>query len=194
MLSAPFIRAFSVIVGEEGCYDATANDPGNWTGGALGVGLLGGTKYGIATSAYADNLAALPPDVRAAFPALVRDLTLAQAQTIYWYRYWSVLDCDALPVRLALIVFDAGVENGTERSANWLEGALGVHVDGDIGSITAGAAASANEEVVMVECLAQRIAFMSGLAVWQTERLGLSRRLSGLPFQAMAMQEAAVSA
>ena len=183
--SVEFVWAFGIVVGEEGGFDTDTADPGNWTGGAINVGQLGGTKFGIASSAYAGNLAALPPDVRAGFPVMVRDLTLAQAQTIYWYRFWQVLDCENLPAHLALIVFDAGVENGAERSADWLEAALAVHIDGDIGKITAGAAATANEVAVMTECLAQRIAFMSGLEVWQNDRIGLARRLAGLPFKAM---------
>jgi hypothetical protein len=93
-------------------YDDNPKDPGNWTGGKVGAGVPGGTKYGEASSSYADNLAKLPASLRASYPATVKDLTLDQVKLIFKTLYWDANRCDDLPPPLALLVFDADVNDG----------------------------------------------------------------------------------
>jgi lysozyme family protein len=40
------------IFAGEGGYTKNAKDPGNWTGGKVGKGILKGTKYGIAAASF----------------------------------------------------------------------------------------------------------------------------------------------
>jgi len=47
-----FEESFKVLIGHEGGYSDDRNDPGNWTGGKVGVGELLGTKYGVAANSY----------------------------------------------------------------------------------------------------------------------------------------------
>ena len=84
-----FAQAFEIVVGHEGGYSAEPQDPGNWTGGAVGQGHLAGTKFGISAAAYPDvDIAALTPD---------------DAAAIYRHAYWERVHADALPPPLALL-------------------------------------------------------------------------------------------
>ena len=47
-----FEDAFARLIGNEGEFDDSPKDRGNWTGGAIGVGELRGTKYGISAAAF----------------------------------------------------------------------------------------------------------------------------------------------
>jgi lysozyme family protein len=167
-----FTCAFRVVVGEEGGWSADTNDPGNWTGGEVGAGELRGTKYGISAAAY--------PDLD------IEHLTLEQAQAIYRRDYWNRVAGDSLPTPLALLVFDAAVNNGVPRSAEWLQGAVGVTEDGDIGPITLGAVAqhAGDGAALCAEVLARRLRFMAALALWPVEP-GWATRLVALPYRSL---------
>jgi lysozyme family protein len=186
-----FDRAFAVVIGHEGGFDANRQDPGNWTGGAVGAGEVSGTNWGIASAAYADEQRALPEAIRATMPAQVRDLTLDQARALYRAAYWDRVSGDALPPPLALLVFDAAVNNGVSRAVIWLQGAVGTNPDGQLGPVTLAAlsvsATKSGGAALCAEFQAQRLAFMAGLATWRIFGLGWARRLCALPYQSLTM-------
>ena len=95
---------------------------------------------------------------------------------------------DVLPP-LALLVFDAAVNNGVGRAVRWLQEALGVPPDGVMGRDTLAAmdAQAGRGGALCAEFQARRLAFMAGLPTWRTFGTGWSRRLCALPFQAMQM-------
>lgn len=171
-----FDRAFRVVVGEEGGYSSNPADPGNWTGGACGRGLCRGTRFGISAASY---------------PGLeIATLTLDDARAIYRRDYWERVRGDDLPPPLALLVFDAAVNNGVGRAARWLQQAVGATADGIIGPATltrvqghAGPGAA-----LMAEFQAQRLTFMAGLPTWRVFGLGWARRLCRLPYDAIGME------
>jgi lysozyme family protein len=177
-MTAIFDQIFTILIGEEGGFDATPSDPGNWTGGAVGHGACNGTNWGISAAAFPNED--------------IRDLTQAQAKAIYLATYWTPCSCDALPPALALMTFDAAVNNGCTRAREWLQAALGVATDGDIGPQTLAALATAvaapdGATSLAAEFLARRIDFMAGLSTWQTFGLGWSRRLASLPYKALSL-------
>jgi lysozyme family protein len=168
-----FEQAFAIVVGHEGGYDATPADPGNWTGGAVGRGDLRGTKFGISAAAY---------------PTLdIATLTPEQAQAIYRRDYWDRIGGDALPPPLALLVFDAAVNNGVDRAIRWLQLAAGVAEDGRLGPATLAAVAAGTGAALCAEFMAQRLAFMAALPTWRVFGLGWARRLCALPYESLAM-------
>lgn len=170
-----FIHAFTVVVGLEGGFTDSPADPGNWTGGRCGAGRCAGTKFGISAAAYpATEIAAL---------------TLDEAQVIYRRDYWDRTQGDWLPAPLALLVFDAAVNNGVARAAGWLQQAVGVSADGVIGpeTMAAVAARAGDGAALLAEYQARRLAFMAGLPTWRVFGLGWARRLCRLPFEAMRM-------
>lgn len=172
-----FTAAFAVVVGEEGGFGADPTDPGNWTGGAVGSGRLAGTKFGISAAAW--------PDLD------IAQLTLAAAQAIYRRDYWDCIQGDALPPPLALLTFDAAVNNGVSRAAQWLQAAVGVAEDGDIGAVTLAAVATraGDGAALCAEVLAQRMTFMAALPTWASFGLGWARRLCALPYRSLSFMQ-----
>jgi lysozyme family protein len=172
-----FDQAFRIVVGLEGAYDNSREDPGNWTGGCIGSGDLRGTKFGISAAAY---------------PTLdILCLTSSDAETIYRRDYWDRVAGDRLSPSLALLVFDAAVNNGPTRSARWLQTAVGAVADGLVGDQTLAAVAAFvsahGGEALCVEFLAQRLIFMAALPTWRWFGLGWARRLCSLPYQSFTM-------
>lgn len=165
--SAAFDAAFGIVVGHEGGYVNNPADPG------------GETKYGISKAAY--------PNLD------IASLTEAQAQQIYKSDYWDKLSLDSADPSLALIAFDASVNNGVGAATKWLQSALGVTADGVFGPVSQAALAAATgakAAATLTELHAQRINMMAGLSTWPTFGLGWSRRLAQLPYQAAQMGSA----
>jgi len=156
-----FDQAFEIVVGHEGGFSDNPNDPG------------GATKYGISARSY--------PNVN------IGALTLDGAKAIYQRDYWNRAGCDLCDPGLALIVFDAAVNNGVGQAVRWLQAAVGVTADGVIGPATRAAVAKANAQEALVALHAARINMMAGLPTWQTFGRGWSRRLAQLPYQAASM-------
>lgn len=175
MSERSFAQAFVIVVGEEGGFSNATSDPGNWTSGQCGSGRCQGTKFGISAAAY---------------PALdIASLTVEDAKAIYRRDYWERVEADALPPPLALLVFDAAVNNGVVRAVRWLQQAAGATVDGVMGggTLAAIAARSGNGAALLAEFQAQRMTFMAALPTWRSFGLGWARRLCRLPFDAIAM-------
>lgn len=157
-----FDEAFRIVVGHEGGYVDDPKDPG------------GRTKYGISQRSYPNlNIGAL---------------TLDDAKAIYKRDYFERAHCHIMDPGLGLIMFDAAVNNGVGQAIRWLQGALGVSVDGVVGPATRAALAQANAEDVLVELHASRIHMMAGLSTWKNFGRGWSRRLARLPYQAARME------
>ena len=172
-----FEQALAIVVVHEGGFSNEKVDPGNWTGGRVGTGELRGTKYGISA---------------AAFPTVdIKNLSLDAAAAIYRQFYWSPVSGDSLPPPLALLMFDAAVNNGVVRAITWLQQAVGVGTDGQLGPETLSAlehmTASQGGAAVCSEFLARRMAFMAALPTWPCFGLGWSRRLCALPYQSLTM-------
>ena len=77
--------------------------------------------------------------------ATVADLvgmTDTMKAAIYRSMFWRVINGDALPGGLDLMVFDMAVNGGPPRAARMLQALVGVPQDGDIGPKTAAAAAA----------------------------------------------------
>lgn len=169
-----FNTAFLLTVGHEGGYSNNPNDPGNWTGGDVGVGELKGTNYGISAASYPD--------------ADIENLTLMDAKIIYETDYWAPSGCPEMQPRLAMVMFDASVNNGVGRAVGWLQGAIGATPDGIFGDQTSRALMEAtaedpNDFDLAAEVHAQRIFFMAQLTTWDDFGLGWSRRLARVPLQ-----------
>jgi lysozyme family protein len=176
-VNSNFDRMFDIVVGHEGGFTDNPADPGNWTGGAIGAGSCRGTNFGVSAAAY--------PDLD------VANLTLETAKALYRRDYWDRLAGDDLPPALALLAFDAAINNGVGRATRWLQQVAHVPQDGVIGPRTLdaiGQLGAGTEGVgsICVEYLAQRLLFMTSLAGWRTFGLGWARRLCRLPFEAAA--------
>ena len=111
----------------------------------------GRTRYGISQAAH--------PDVD------VPRLTLAQARAIFYRDYWLGADCDRLPPALAVAVFGGAVQHDPKDSVRFLQRALGVRVNGDLGPVTAAAAQRAAQAELLCQYLALRALHHQQLAI-----------------------------
>ena len=167
--------AFAVVVGEEGGYGADPRDPGNWTGGQVGAGVLRGTKFGISAAAY---------------PTLdIEALTLADAQAIYRRDYWDRVAGDDLPPPVALLTFDAAVNQGPERAARWLQLAAGVDADGIVGPETIAAVHGADVLDVLAGVAWERDCAYHAAPGWTLYGHGWMRRLAQVLALALVYDE-----
>ena len=111
-------------------------------------------------------------------PAKVDQLTRAHALTIYDFLYWRPICGDELPLGMALLTFDAAVNQGVHDASCFLQLAVGELPDGRIGPVTLAAAQRA-KPAVLTELAAQRMRdyLRCGAAQQKAFGLGWSRRL-----------------
>lgn len=126
-----FDSAFATVVGLEGGYTNDPRDPG------------GETRYGISKRAN--------PDLD------IKNLTLDQAKARYLANYWQPAGCTDLPPFAALLAFDCSVNQGPEVALQFMQSAVGVKVDGELGPKTR-AAFAAVRPVELAKFMALRAA------------------------------------
>jgi len=158
-----FLSCVAFTLAQEGGFTDNSADPGNWTGGLVGHGVLRGTNFGISAAAY---------------PSLdIAALTQADAEAIYRRDYWTPMHADTMSFPLALVAFDAAVNAGVRRSIIWLQQAVGVQIDGVLGGETLAALAAGDSVRLAREALARRLEFSSHLPTWPNFGLGWTRRV-----------------
>ena len=159
-----FDNAFKITVGHEGGYTNNRADKGNWTGGKVGVGVLKGTKYGIAANTYPNED--------------IKNLTLDRAKQLYKRDFWDKAKCDSLPNGIRFHVFDCAVNSGVSRGIKTLQQALGVTADGIVGSNTINAALSTKQEDLIIKFYSFRILFYTSLSNFGTFGKGWMNRVA----------------
>lgn len=98
-------RSIAFTARWEGGYQNVANDVGNWTGGAVGVGENKGTNWGVSAASY---------------PHLdIKNLTREQAHEIFKRDYWVASGADKLSWPACLIVFDTAILHGVGTAKAW---------------------------------------------------------------------------
>jgi lysozyme family protein len=117
----------------------------------------------------------------------LRAISYADLRAIYRRKYWDVVKGDDLPAGLDLVAFDAAVNSGPSRGARWLQQALGVKVDGQIGPETIAKARRADPAPAIEAALDFRLAFVRSLRTWPTFGKGWSRRIADVRATALAM-------
>ena len=152
------------VLAHEGAYSDDRSDPGNWTGGRVGSGVLKGTKYGIAANTY--------PNLD------IRNLTRDQAVEIYRRDFWEASQADELPGAVAYSALDGAVNSGPRRSIQWLQAAAGVADDGLWGPVTAEAVACTDPNDLLLRYNAARLDFMTRLRNWPDHGRGWARRIA----------------
>jgi lysozyme family protein len=135
-----FAAAVAILLAHEGGFQKAPDDPGNWTGGKIGLGTLKGTKYGISAAQY---------------PALdIEALSASDAAAIYRRDWWDRFSLERLPATLAAKLLDAGVNIGMEKALRALQRALRacgkpVAEDGVLGAATLAAIAATAPETLL---------------------------------------------
>lgn len=105
----------------------------------------GPTKYGISQAAYPGTD--------------IANLTRESAIQIYKRDYWDLCGCDELPTAVALLVFDAAVNQGPAKARSLLQKALGVVQDGIVGPATIAAAKRDPQAAIQEFCALRMYAY-----------------------------------
>ena len=121
MYSRGFKCAIQFVAHWEGGEVNHANDPGGHTN-------LGVTQQTL-------NLARQKYP-QAKLPESVSDLTTDHVYFIFWHEYWLPVKCDEMSPGLALMIFDGAINQGVSAIGKHLQRAVGVVVDGIVGSKT----------------------------------------------------------
>lgn len=161
------------VLAHEGGYVDHPRDPG------------GCTNFGI-TRATLEAWRGAPTNCGA-----VRTMPVLEARQIYRARYWNGIQGDQLPAGVDLCVFDAAVNSGPVRSAQWLQAAVGVERDGAIGPVTLAAVHGVPANDVILRLIAARLAFLRSLSTWNAFGRGWTRRVEAVRSVALQMAEAA---
>lgn len=145
-----------MIIKHEGGYVNHPEDPG------------GETKYGISKRAY--------PDVE------IDKLSESDAKAIYKEDYWNRIKGDDLPLSVACVVMDYGVNSGISRASKALQGVCGItNGDGVIGPHTLSAVWTTFKEqgkdFVIEGVTNQRQEFIRNLSIYDTFGKGWERRI-----------------
>ena len=150
-----FDRAFATLIGHEGGYVNHPADPG------------GETIWGITISVARAN----------GYIGKMADMTVDIARTIYRDNYWLPV-LDDLPYAIAFQVFDGAVNSGTGQSVRWLQRAIGVADDGQLGPVTVAAVKAADPLKTAVRYNARRLQFMRRLKNWPAFGSGWAGRIA----------------
>jgi uncharacterized protein (TIGR02594 family) len=128
--SGPIADGFAVALHhvrlQEGNWSDHPDDPG------------GPTHQGITLAVFAahhDRI--VTPKNRGQLIAELKAITATEVATIYHQRYWRRAACDQLPAGLALMHFDAAVNQGPVTAIRLLQEAAGSAIDGEFGPVTA---------------------------------------------------------
>ena len=154
-----FEKAFDRLIGHEGGFSTDRNDPGNWTGGKVGSGILKGTKYGIAANTY--------PNLD------IKNLTIEQAKAIYKKDWWDKLGADKLHPSIVYQLWDFAVNAGKSRAIKELQQAVGVPDDGIIGPKTIAAVNAKDVNDVLLLLASERLSFYTSLKMITIDKVSL---------------------
>lgn len=165
MAASNFKPSLTLTLAHEGGYVNHPSDPG------------GPTNRGITQRVY---------DAYRQFyhlaPRSVKAITDAEVAEIYGKNYWKLIRGDSLPCGLDYCVFDFAVNSGVSRAVRYLQRSVGVADDGVIGLVTLAAieaCAKADEERLIAQYCANRLAFVRSLSTFATFGKGWTRRIVG---------------
>lgn len=168
MAAVSYPRALARVLVYEGGYTNHPDDPG-------GVTLEGVIQRVFDAYCKRKGLPVRPltPQMRGtASWNVIRD-------EIYREQYWDLVRGDMLPAGLDLVVFDGAVNSGPTQSIKWLQRALGVPADGDMGEVTIEAIKEHSDILGLIDDICdRRLAFLKALKTWPTFGNGWGRRVA----------------
>lgn len=159
-----------VLLDEGSTYTDNANDRG------------GPTRYGVTQGTLSDYLG------RPATIADVQGLTSAAVAPIYKSKYWDAVRGDELWSGLDYFLFDSAVQHGANWAIRFLQEALRITTDGQLGPATMRACAPvAVNKIALVElCRQARWTFYEAVPSFPTFGRGWGNRLTRVALTASA--------
>jgi len=162
-------EALRHILKYEGGYVNHPSDPG------------GMTNLGVTKRVWEEwtGKPATEADMRALTPEMVGPL--------YKTRYWDAVRADDLPAGVDLCVFDCAVNAGVGRASKFLQQAVGVTADGQIGPKTVEATTAKPADEIVAKFCDLREAHYKSLPTFSTFGKGWMRRLASVESEAQTL-------
>lgn len=164
-----YAESLAEVLKHEGGFVNHVKDPGGMTN--LGV-----------TKATWEEWVGHPVDEKA-----MRALKPSDVATMYKRKFWDKISGDLLPKGIDYCVFDAAVNSGPGRASKWLQGVVGVDMDGSIGPKTLNALNGVNHEQFISDYCKRRLSFMQDLPTWATFGKGWTKRVTEVEQTALKM-------
>jgi lysozyme family protein len=161
-----FDDSFTALIGNEGGFSDNPKDPGNWTGGTIGVGTLDGTMWGVSAKVAREN----------GYTGKMKDLPISFAKSLAKSRYWDPYKLDEIDPDIAFQIFDSAYNGG--HPAQWLQQAAGVQVDGVIGPATIAAVNATDQYKMIMRIDAYRLIYMTQCKNWPDASRGWATRIA----------------
>ena len=117
----------------------------------------------------------------------MRALTPEMVGPLYKTRYWDAVRGDDLPSGIDLCVFDAAVNAGVGRASKFLQQAVGVTADGQIGPKTVEATTAKPADEIVAKFCDLREAHYKSLPTFATFGKGWMNRLASVESEAQTL-------
>jgi lysozyme family protein len=169
-MRANFASSLAAVLQHEGGFVQDRFDPG------------GATNRGITQHVYDDWRRS-----QGLSPRGVRSLEQAEIEAIYRKLYWNACRCDDLPSGVDYCVFDFAVNSGPVRACRYLQRAVGVTDDGQIGPVTLAAVRAKPACETIAAISAARLDFLGQLPTFSRFGKGWSARVGEVGLKAAEM-------
>ena len=117
----------------------------------------------------------------------MRALTPEMVGSLYKTRYWDAVRADDLPSGVDLCVFDCAVNAGVGRASKFLQQAVGVTADGQIGPKTVEATTAKPADEIVAKFCDLREAHYKSLTTFATFGKGWMNRLASVESEAQTL-------
>lgn len=117
----------------------------------------------------------------------VKLLSLPETGAIYAKLYWAPCQCDELPSGVDYATFDFAVNSGVNRACRFLQRAVGVTEDGDIGPATLAAINNTPPGNIVETLCNERLQFLQTLPTWGEFGRGWAARVASVRSKAEGM-------
>lgn len=156
MTADNFSACWAQLLANEGGYVDNLDDPG-------GATIWGVTEAVARAHGYTGDM---------------RLMSRAAAEGIAKREYWDVVQGDDLPAPLDFQVLDGAYNSGAQRAAEWLQRAVGVQADGQIGPVTLAAVGRMDVSQIICGYNGARLAFLTSLGTWANFGRGWANRIA----------------
>jgi lysozyme family protein len=171
-----YSKALKRVLVYEGGYSNDPRDPG------------GPTNQGIIQRVYDGYRRSKGQPTRS-----VRLMTDAERDDIYRRQYADKIRFDALPSGVDFAVFDAAVNSGPSQATKWLQRAVGVTADGDLGEATLAAVkAHPDHDALIADMCSRRLGMLQHLSTWGAFGGGWGKRVANVVLTGQAWASGSV--
>jgi lysozyme family protein len=117
----------------------------------------------------------------------LRMLARDEVEDLYLNLYWHPLSANELPSGIDLALFDYAVNSGQTAAIRALQTALGVQVDGILGSDTLKVLVSTDQSALIHKVSNQRLDFLRRLGTFRWFGVGWTTRVKAIELEAMRL-------